>query len=148
MLYKYIYYIYYTILYSVRSLVLTLYRFPSLYIFVTWRWPTVAETCRQHNKTYTKTVVFWRTYPLQICIKHKGDDASKDYKTALSQDLITQEVTTNRGVEIRIHAFVNSALQRRKRAASDFRSFPSVHPQTRMQAQPQHTVVTTQYSRS
>ena len=30
--------------------VLILYIFPSLYIFVTWRWPTVAETCRQPNK--------------------------------------------------------------------------------------------------
>jgi len=30
--------------------VLILYIFPSLYIFVTWRWPTVVETCRQHNK--------------------------------------------------------------------------------------------------
>ena len=35
---------------------LTLYSFSSLYIFVTWGWPTVAETCRrQHNKTDTKT---------------------------------------------------------------------------------------------
>jgi len=45
--------------------------------FVTWGCPTVAETRRQPNKTDTKTVVFWRTYPLQICIKHNGDDASK-----------------------------------------------------------------------
>ena len=38
---------------------LTLYSFSSLYIFVTRRWPTVAETCRrQPNKTDTKTVVF------------------------------------------------------------------------------------------
>jgi len=43
---------------------LTLYSFLSLYIFVTWGWPTVAKTCRQPNKTDTKTVVFWRTYPL------------------------------------------------------------------------------------
>jgi len=43
---------------------LTLYSFSSLYIFMTWGWPTVAETCRQPNKTDTKTVVFWRTYPL------------------------------------------------------------------------------------
>ena len=29
----------------------TLYIFSSIYIFVTRRWPTVAETClRQHNK--------------------------------------------------------------------------------------------------
>jgi len=27
---------------------------------------TVAETCRQPNKTDTKTVVFWRTHPLLI----------------------------------------------------------------------------------
>ena len=45
---------------------LTLYSFSSLYIFVTWGWPTVAETCRQPNKTGTKTVVLWRTYPLLI----------------------------------------------------------------------------------
>jgi len=56
---------------------LTVYTFSSLYIFVTWGWPTVAETCRQSNKTDTKTVVFWRTYPLQICIKHDGGDTSK-----------------------------------------------------------------------
>jgi len=47
---------------------LTLYSFSSLYIFVTRGWPTVAETCRQPNKTDTKTVVFWCTYPLLICI--------------------------------------------------------------------------------
>jgi len=45
---------------------LTLYSFSSLYIFVTWGWPRVAETCRQPNKTDTKTVVFWRTYLLLI----------------------------------------------------------------------------------
>jgi len=45
---------------------LTLYSFSSLYIFVTLGWPTVAETCRQPNKTDTKTVVFWRTYPYLI----------------------------------------------------------------------------------
>ena len=56
---------------------LTLYSFSSLYIFVTWGWPTVAETC-QPNKTDTKTVVLWHTYPILICIKHNGDDASKD----------------------------------------------------------------------
>jgi len=33
---------------------LTLYSFSSLYIFVTGGWPTVAETCRQPNKTDTK----------------------------------------------------------------------------------------------
>ena len=38
----------------------------TLYIFVTWGWPTVAETCRQPNKIDTKTVVFWRTEPLLI----------------------------------------------------------------------------------
>ena len=43
---------------------LTLYSFSWLYIFVTWGWPTVAETCRRRNKTDTKTVVFWRSYPL------------------------------------------------------------------------------------
>ena len=64
---------------------LTLYSF-SLYIFVTWGWPTVAETCRQPNKTDTKTAVFWRTYPLLICTKHNTDDAptdqtSKSYRT-------------------------------------------------------------------
>ena len=33
-----------------------------IYIFVTWRCPTVAEKCRrQHNKVGYKTVVFWRT---------------------------------------------------------------------------------------
>jgi hypothetical protein len=42
---------------------LTLYSFSSLHIFVSWGWPTVTETCRQPNKTDTKTVVFWRTYP-------------------------------------------------------------------------------------
>jgi len=48
--------------------------------FVTWRWPTVAETCRrQHNKWDTKTIVFWRTYPLLICTKHNGDDAPKAF---------------------------------------------------------------------
>jgi len=47
---------------------LTLYSLSSLYIFVTWGWPTVAETCRQPNKTDTKTVVFWCTYPLPIPI--------------------------------------------------------------------------------
>jgi len=45
---------------------LTLYSFFSFYIFVNWGWPKVAETCRQPNKTDTKTVVFWRTYPLLI----------------------------------------------------------------------------------
>ena len=58
---------------------LTVYSFSSLYIFVTLGRPTMAETCRQPNKTDTKTVVFWRTYPLLICIKHNRDDASKDY---------------------------------------------------------------------
>ena len=57
---------------------LTLYSFSSLYIFVIWGWPTVVKTCRQPNKADTKTVVFWRTYPLLTCIKHNGDDASKD----------------------------------------------------------------------
>ena len=57
---------------------LILYSFSSLYIFVTWGWPTVAETCPQPNKTDTKTVVFWHTHPLLICIKHDRDDASKD----------------------------------------------------------------------
>ena len=57
---------------------LALYSFSSLYTFVNRGWPTVAETCRKPNKTDTKTVVFWRTYPLLICIKHDGDDASKD----------------------------------------------------------------------
>ena len=44
---------------------LTLYSFSSLYIFVTWGWPTVGESC-QPNKTDTKTVVFWCTYPFLI----------------------------------------------------------------------------------
>jgi len=49
--------------------VLTLYSFSSLYIFVTWGWPTVTETCRrQPNKTDTKTVVFWRTHALLVGI--------------------------------------------------------------------------------
>ena len=43
----------------------------------------------------------------------------------LSQELNTQEVTTYPGVEIRIHAFVSSALQWRKRAASGFSFFNS-----------------------
>jgi len=43
---------------------LTLYSFSSLYIFLTWGWPTVAETRRQSNKTDTKTVAFWSTYRL------------------------------------------------------------------------------------
>jgi len=39
-------------------------QFSSIYTFVTWRWPTVAETCRrQHNKVGYKTVVFWHTPP-------------------------------------------------------------------------------------
>jgi len=37
----------------------------------------MAETFRQPNKTDIKIVVFWRTYPVLICIKHNGDDASK-----------------------------------------------------------------------
>jgi len=45
---------------------LTLYSFSSLYIFVTWGWPTVAEICRQPNETYTKTVAFRRIYLLLI----------------------------------------------------------------------------------
>ena len=36
--------------------VLILYSFSSLYIFVTWGRPTVAETCRQPNETDTKTL--------------------------------------------------------------------------------------------
>jgi len=59
---------------------LTLYSFSSLYIFATWGWPTVVETFRQPNKTDTKTVVFWRTYLLLICINHNGDDESEDLK--------------------------------------------------------------------
>jgi len=43
----------------------------------------VAETCRQPNKIDTKTVVFCRTYPLLICTKYNGDDASKDLKTCV-----------------------------------------------------------------
>jgi hypothetical protein len=62
----------------------------------------------------------------------------------LSQDLITQEVTSYLGVEIHIHASVNSALRRRKGAASDFGFFtpgkplrnPGKHP-------PAYTLVTT-----
>jgi len=42
----------------------TLYSLSSLYTFVTWGWPTVAETCCQPNKIDTKTIAFWRTYPL------------------------------------------------------------------------------------
>jgi len=42
----------------------TLYSFSSLYIFVTWGWPTVAETRRQPNKIDKKTVVFDVPYPL------------------------------------------------------------------------------------
>ena len=38
----------------------------------------MAETCRQPNETDTKTVVFSRTPPPPICIKHKGAGASKD----------------------------------------------------------------------
>ena len=37
--------------------VLILYIFSLLYIFVTWGWPTVAETFRHPNKYDTKTVV-------------------------------------------------------------------------------------------
>jgi len=34
-----------------------------------WGWSTVAKTCRrQPNKTDTKTVVFWYTYPLLILL--------------------------------------------------------------------------------
>jgi len=43
----------------------------------------VAEICRQPNETDTKTVVFGRTYPLLIYIKHNGDDASKDWNTVV-----------------------------------------------------------------
>ena len=131
-------------LYSVRTNDLTLYSFSSLYIFVTWGWPTVAETCCHLIKQIQRQVRFEVPTPFQMCIKHNGGDASKDYKAILSQDLITQEVTTNRGVEICIHAFVNSAKQRHKRPASDFRSFPSVQSQTL----PDCTVVMTHYSRS
>jgi hypothetical protein len=47
--------------------------FSSVYISVTWRWPTVAETCRrQHNKVGYKTVMFWRTAPLPNCLRHNG----------------------------------------------------------------------------
>ena len=35
---------------------------------MTWRYPTVAETCRQSNKYDTKTVVFWRTHSLITCL--------------------------------------------------------------------------------
>ena len=63
---------------------LTLYSFSSLYNFVTWGWPRVAETCRQPNETDPKTIVFWRTYPLLICTKHNGDDASKELWRNLS----------------------------------------------------------------
>jgi len=56
-------------IYSMRTLVVVLRigttaNVPILYIFVTWRWPAVAETCRQPNKYDTKTVGFWRTYSL------------------------------------------------------------------------------------
>ena len=37
--------------------------FSSIYIFVTSRWPTVAEICRQHNKVWYKAAVFWHTPP-------------------------------------------------------------------------------------
>jgi hypothetical protein len=53
--------------YVKTQLSLHLFSFPSLYIFVTCWWATVAETCRQPNKTDTKTDMFWRTYPLPIC---------------------------------------------------------------------------------
>ena len=87
--------------YSIRSLVVNFQRalfesseyVPQLKIlhciivphfsFVTWGWLTVAETCRQPNKTDTKTVVFWRTYTLLICIKHNMDDAAKEHNFCL-----------------------------------------------------------------
>ena len=72
----------------------TLYRFSSLYIFVTRGWPTVAETCHQPNKTDTKTVVFWHTYPLPICIKHNGDDASKGFYQQCTLVLCTLSILT------------------------------------------------------
>ena len=70
------------------SIDLTLYSFSSLYIFVTWGWPTVAETCRQPNKTDTKTVVFWLTYTLLICIKHSWDDAAKETASCSVRNLL------------------------------------------------------------
>jgi len=58
---------------------LTLYSFSWLYIFVTSEWPTVAETCRQANRTYTNTVVLAYLPPSKLH-KTQGDDASKDTK--------------------------------------------------------------------
>ena len=62
--------------------VLTLYSFSSLYIFVTWGWPTVAETSRQPNKTDTKTVVFC-TYPLLIWISLRLRKESRNWLNGL-----------------------------------------------------------------
>jgi len=41
----------------------------SIYIFVTWRWPTVAETCRrQHNEYDTRQLCFDVPNPLPNCL--------------------------------------------------------------------------------
>jgi len=63
--------------------------------FVTWRWPTMAETC-QPNKYDTKTVVFWCTHSLVIYIKHNWDDASKNsFVITLKRVLIHTYISYN-----------------------------------------------------
>jgi len=40
----------------------------TLYIFVSWRWPTVAETCRQLNKYDARQLCFDVPNPLPNCL--------------------------------------------------------------------------------
>ena len=73
---------------------LTLYCFSSLYIFVTWGWPTVAEKCHQPNKTDTKTAVFWCTYPLLMKNYFRPLVCFVYALSLWSESLITQESIT------------------------------------------------------
>ena len=72
---------------------LILYNFCSLYIFVTWRWPTVAETCRQPNKQDTRTVVFWRTHPLLICPETSRTCKGTDFIRKVAKGSPSDEVS-------------------------------------------------------
>jgi len=54
----------------------------------------VAETCRQPNETDTQ-LCFDVTTPFLICIKHNGDDASKDsFKNCYLNDVISLKFTS------------------------------------------------------
>ena len=44
---------------------------------MTGRWPTVAETCHQHNKQDTRQLCFDVPHPLPNCLKHNGHVALK-----------------------------------------------------------------------